>query len=526
VHWFWPGAFGEHVPQNPETVVPTLDERHQPGFEIRSVTMGYTSVYRPKGTLKTDRSSYHTAAFQEAEAKWARRSRLGWVKSAGFSHSWRSAFPIQKGNLLEEHPDWFALVNGKRQPPQMCTTNPAVIDRMVDYVLKGSQTITEISPNDGGGFCECDRCRALDVPGVLSYDHQHVSLSDRMFTYANEVARRVRAINPAKGCGMIAYTFYSQPPVNIKELEPNLYLSFVFQSAAQRDPEYLREWRRSVAGWQKLHAKMIVREGWGNHYYHDLPFLHDQQIIANLAESSRLGFVGAYGDGTKNFAATAPNYWAITHMMWDPQRDTSHLMHDFYVSAYGPVASEMEAFFGAYDHALDVNWSRRDRQVDTTGIAYVNVLSAWGKLIPPEAVEEAERHLQEAEAKVPAGEYADRVKFHRYGQDYTRVMLELLENYRQLAELGLELETFSQKSKPHRDAPAEREALLKRTFELGEQREQLLLAHRDWAGPDEGLYAFNNDGHIRQWHAAVKKALGIDKPTALSRDLLVKGVKP
>jgi hypothetical protein len=62
--------------------------------------------------------------------------------------------------------------------------------------------------------------------------------------------------------------------------------------------------------------------------------------------------------------------------------------------------------------------------------------------------------------------------------------------------------------------------MLQRTYDLGEQREQLLLAHRDWAGPDEGLYAFTNDGHIRQWHAAVKKALGIEKPTAVSKETL------
>ena len=44
-----------------------------------------------------------------------------------------------------------------------------------------------------------------------------------------------------------------------------------------------------------------------------------------------------------------------------------------------------------------------------------------------------------------------------------------------------------------------------------------LIAHRDWAGPDEGLYAFTNDIKTRQWHSAVKKALGIEKPMALTK---------
>jgi hypothetical protein len=250
-----------------------------------------------------------------------------------------------------------------------------------------------------------------------------------------------------------------------------------------------------------------------------MAFIHDHQIIANLSEASRLGFVAAYGEGSKSFATMAPNFWAITHMMWDPKRDATKVMPDFYQSAYGPVATEMEAFFGAYSHALDDNWSKRDQIVEATGIAYANIIAAWGKLIPSEAIEEAEKHLQAAEAKAPAGEYANRVKFHRFGNDYTKLMLQLLANYKQLSELGVKME-FASSVKATRDDPAARDALLKRTYALGEQREQMLLAHRDWAGPDEGLYAFTNDSNNRQWHANVKKALGIEKPSALTKQTL------
>jgi hypothetical protein len=508
VRWFWPGEYGEHVPVNPEATIPALDVRRQPVFEIRSVSTGY--------------SSYHTKAFHEASRQWARRSRLGWVRSAVFGHSWFDAFNLRNDTTFKEHPEWFALVKGVRKPPQMCTTNPEVIARMVEYVLAGKLDIMNISPSDGYGFCECERCRALDVPGLLAYDNKTVQLSDRIFTYANEVARRVRERNPDKGCGMFAYTFYNKPPVKIPKLEPNLYLSFVYQSAAQRDPENLREWRESVAGWQKLGAKLVVREGWGNHYYLDLPMLHDRQITDNLAEAQRLGFVAAYGEGSKNFATVAPNYWAITHAMWDPQRDSAAMMRDFYDSAYGPVAREMEAFFASYRNALDAHWAERDRNVDTTGVAYANILGAWPRLLPTAAVEEAERHLRDAEKKAPAGEYADRVAFHRFGQDYTRTMLDLLATYRELAVLGMHLDSFSAVAKERREDPAARDQALRRAYELGQERERLLLAHRDWAGPDEGLYGFANDAGLRRWHAEVKTALKIEKPSAVTKAALAK----
>lgn len=196
VHWFWPGPFGEHVPSAPDAVVPELDIRTTPKFLFRSI---------PQGP-----SAYQAAAYRQEYMRWARRSRLGSTRSAAFGHAWFDAF-LREGDTFKNHPEWFALVGGKRQPPQMCTTNPEVIERMVQHALNGKLDIMHISPSDGGGFCECERCRALDVPGLLAYDNVHPQLSDRIFAYANEVARRVREKNPDRGVGMLAYTYYNRP---------------------------------------------------------------------------------------------------------------------------------------------------------------------------------------------------------------------------------------------------------------------------------------------------------------------------
>jgi len=510
VRWFWPGPTGEHVPHNPGATVPSLDVRQIPKLAIRSVSPGYTA--------------YHTPAFRDAARKWARRARLAWAKSAVFGHSWFDAFNLRNTESFDKHPEWFALVKGVRRGPQMCTTNPEVIDRMVEYVINGKPDIVNISPSDGGGFCECERCRALDVPGVLAYDKKSPQLSDRIFTYANEIARRVREKTPNKSVGIIAYTFYNRPPLKIEKLEPNVYISFVYQAAAHRDPQNLAEWRSLVDGWKKLGAKLVIREGWGNHYYHDLPFLHDRLIVENFAEAYRLGFVAAYGEGSKNFATMAPNYWALQRMMWDPTRNTAAVMPEFYRDAYGPAAEPMRAFFETYSRALDEHWAERDRHVDTTGIAYANVINAWRRFIPESAVDEAEAHLAEAERLAPKGEYADRVALHRLGQDYARLMLELLDTYKKLGELGVDLDTFAslaRLSKTTRENSAEREALLKRAYELGTRREAMLLANRDRPGPDEGLYAFTIDSDIRRWHKQVKAELKIDAPSKLTKAQLL-----
>jgi hypothetical protein len=506
LRWFWPGQFGEHIPHSPDAMIPDLSIRATPRFMIRSISLGS--------------STYHTKIYRDEAAKWAKRNRLGWTRSAVFGHSWFNAFNLRNDESFKAHPDWFALVQGKRRPPQLCTTHPEVINRMVEYVLNGKSDIMNISPSDGGGFCECTEetkseyhkshgipsCTSLDIPGLLAYDNKSIQLSDRIFTYANEVARRVAEKNPEKGCGMFAYTFYNKPPVKIKKLEPNLYLSFVYQSASHRNPVAYAQWKDSVAGWQKLGAKMVMREGWGNHYSLNLPYLHYNQIIANIAEGAKLGFIAVYGDGSKSFATQAPNYWALTRMIWNPTQKTKGLMEEYWRCAYGPVANEMKAFFETYSKALDKNWNKQRKIIDTPGVAYVNLVNSWHILFPSQVIDEAEKYLVAAEKKVSSGEYGERVAFHRFGQEYTRVMLGALDCYRKLAELGMEMEFFSRGVETPRIDEEEKAKLLQEAYRLGEKREELLLAHRDWAAINEGLYAFTNDRNIRQWHTNVKKA--------------------
>ncbi len=513
VKWFWPGMFGEHVPSNANAVVPDLDVRRTPEFIIRQYSVGYGSV--------------HTPEFKQQTEKWSRRTRQGWVPRAWFGHSWYDAFNFRDkealAKLVEQKPEWFALVDGQRKPPQMCTTNPEVINHMVNFVLADTKNkITSISPSDGFGFCECQRCRALDIPGLLSYDNKNPQLSDRIFTYANEIARRVREKDPDKGVGIFAYTFYNKPPVRIPKLEPNLYLSFVYQAMAFADPQHQAEWKQGVEEWQKVSAHMIMREGWGNHYLLDLPFIHAKQIGESFSFASKRGFLAAYGEGSKAFATQAPNSWAVTRLMWAPQQDSAQLLSDFYRDAYGPAAPAMRKYFETYENAIAANWPKRRFIIDNTGMTYRNLVNSWEIVFPVEVLGEAEKHMKTAEALAPAGEYGDRVKFHRFGFEYSKTLLELLRCYRQMADWGIELEMFANlnEGKEIKVDAAQKEKVLRRAYELGEKREEMLLEHRDWAAIDEGLYSSTNDWNIRQWHAEVKKQLGIEKPTRLTKPLL------
>lgn len=77
-------------------------------------------------------------------------------------HSTNYYFPSEK--LFEQHPEWFALVNGKRAAGQICYSNPDAVEAygnaLADFTREnGDFEFMGIWPPDGGGYCECEKCR-------------------------------------------------------------------------------------------------------------------------------------------------------------------------------------------------------------------------------------------------------------------------------------------------------------------------------------------------------------------------------
>jgi hypothetical protein len=71
-------------------------------------------------------------------------------------------------SLFNEHPEWFALVGGVRQPKQMCYSNADGVEyfgqRLAEFAAEHPEVdILGAWPLDGGGYCQCDGCQQPDT---------------------------------------------------------------------------------------------------------------------------------------------------------------------------------------------------------------------------------------------------------------------------------------------------------------------------------------------------------------------------
>ena len=250
------------------------------------------------------------------------------------------------------HPEYFALQpNGSRtqHPPRerLCESEPRLWEQVAANAIAAfdadpSLRMFSICENDGGTdkFCSCPRCLAMDPPNApkltgrkarqnQTNGESTVSLSDRVFTFYNEVARRVKEKYPDRYLGVYAYSIYALPPVKLKTLEDNLIVSVVSDDFDK------------VKDWSSLAPKMFVRPNtlWDGRAFGMVR--NDARRLGRLVQESATHHVmGMDWDGmVGNWATQGLDYYVVARMMWDPSQDLEALIDDYLVNAYGKASA-------------------------------------------------------------------------------------------------------------------------------------------------------------------------------------------
>ncbi len=119
---------------------------------------------------------------------------------------------------FENHPEYYALVKGKRVPDQLCLTNEDVKDIVTaeaialleeKYNPDAPLQILSVTQADNQNYCTCESCKALDKANG--------SQAGTMLTFANEIAERIKATGKYHDLAIdtFAYQYTRQAPSNV-----------------------------------------------------------------------------------------------------------------------------------------------------------------------------------------------------------------------------------------------------------------------------------------------------------------------
>lgn len=330
------------------TVVPKRDD-----LGIRFQVKAANGVY-------LDNPAYYERSLwgNPLDRNFARRMRLTQdgvpQPHVGAGHSLSRVVPADK--YLREHPDYFALVDGKRNTDHPCYTHPDMFDVFMDYVRenarKGEKGIS-FGVNDNTTVCRCDRC--LKVDGDAPDYHGMPNASESYFQLMQRVAAQTAQEFPDVRLGVFAYQITNIPPETVDHVGDNVDVVLCQDTAQYYDAEYKRADMEMSAEWVKKAGGVRMYDYYGIDYWTPRYFPH--LLADQLKHLGRLGVKG-YGTHYPTMIDTSmPMFYLYYQLLWDATLDADAVLTAMMTDLYAEAAEPMVAF---YQHWEDC-WLRQEK---------------------------------------------------------------------------------------------------------------------------------------------------------------------
>ncbi len=378
------------VPKRQEITLPRIDYAYSPPFMYRE-------------TLYFDSFPKEIAARQRLNGPTSQCNETVGGKIALYPYVHSSSLLAPPSKYFAEHPEYFSLVNGQRTNAtvhgQLCLTNPDVLKIATEQVLqwiheRPEVPIFDVSQNDGGGACECEKCMAV----VNEEGSQHGPI----LRFVNAIADVVAQEHPDKWVETLAYAYSAKPPALTKP-RANVIIRLCHAGC------YFHGFERCGLGanlttylteWSKLTRRIFIWHYATNFAHYFAP----NQNLAGLSEDIK--YYAAHGvnglmiqgdyQSPGGELAEVREYLAA-QLMWDPSRDPMQIRREFCAGYYGTAADHVLEYLALTDETA------RDPNVHAFG--------AWDpqNTVTPEFVAKGLEMLSRARAQAGSTEVANRV---------------------------------------------------------------------------------------------------------------------
>ncbi len=274
----------------------------------------------------------------EPYRRWCKRNRVRRGVAINSGHAY-GAIVSSHRRVFKEHPEYYALIDGKRTGNKMCISNPEVRKLVVDYAVNHFRThpgevSISMEPSDGGGWCECAKCNAMGPP------------SDRALLLANEVAEAVNALGLGeKYVGMYAYNEHGAPPT--VKVHQNVVLSVA--TGFLRGGYTLEQ---IIDGWSRQGARLGIYDyfsvvAWDWNMPRQAGAARPHKLAASIRDYYRKGARFYDCESGDAWGPYGLGYYIAGRVFWDIDNAgrVDALIEDFLVKCFGPAFGPMKKFY-------------------------------------------------------------------------------------------------------------------------------------------------------------------------------------
>jgi hypothetical protein len=373
VKWLYPGDLGTVVPKTKNISIPNQEISFQPILQKRRL------YYQSDNNTLMQWAAHHQVAGERLFYKFSHSFRDN--QSNG---NWWKDFIDKKPYLLAQSPNGKPMLYGKEDRYKVCTSHPETTEEVLRrWESAGKPDYWDITPNDGNGFCTCDKCMQTDsLYGDGQYSKQevwdgldHVNLTGRHVHFWNEVIARMREKNPKAVIGVFLYSKYRDAPKRIR-VHPGVWGEIVHGY----DFTYWQKWKEAGVD------KIGLRPNWW-HMGGNGPHLPLHTAGAYIEKARKNDMMHIFMDMLVEYWATqGPYYYTVARLQHRYDLNTDQIIQE-YCDAYGkasPVIKEYIDFWEEYMKKVAYNIPAGGRlSVDSTGIYETQSRKYFGEALHP-----------------------------------------------------------------------------------------------------------------------------------------------
>lgn len=265
-----------------------------------------------------------------------------------WGHSFFKLLPPD--TYFKEHPEYYSLVNGKRQPLQLCLSNENVYTITVAWFKKAIAANPDamywsIAPQDGGGACTCDLCKKADA--------EEGGPQGSLVRFVNRVAQQF----PQQRFTTLAYGYTAKAPLKTKPAA-NVFIMLSTIDAFRQEPlaqaPSAADFRKNLQGWEAATHNLFIWDYTTQFTNYLNPFPDYPNLQANLRYFATHHVKGVFSQGSGETYGDMAEYNSYVQacLLWQPDADIKKINTAFLTGYYGPAAPPMGQYLEALNNAV------------------------------------------------------------------------------------------------------------------------------------------------------------------------------
>ena len=255
---------------------------------------------------------------------------------------------------FESHPEYFALVDGKRVTHQLCLTNPEVqkiaLNTVKRWIAENPHCrVFSVAQNDNEDYCRCENCRALD--------EAEGSPAATNISFVNGIAAEIAKTNPDLLIHTFAYQYTRRVPKTIRPL-PNVIVRLCniesewgdnIEALSERKPDSkAAEFLNNIKDWSKICDRLYIWDYAVNFSHYFIPFPNFYTSAENLKIYKKYGIKGMLQQGNFSYGGSPAmddlKIYMYGRLMKDTSLDPAELITEFTNAVYGKAGVFMKQY--------------------------------------------------------------------------------------------------------------------------------------------------------------------------------------